>query len=384
MKESFCAQVLPNVQADVGHDRAPEGFTERLLQVRLAAFWKDVSSQDQQSLASAVYDPAMAEERYEKLCTQFLADLPAPFALHPATNKEWDKIHPILPLQRQLLHITIFESICHNFKSLLMLDPSQVRCLPAYKQSLISSQTQKLALAAVNVLDAVSTLQVMLGTAYTRYANVTFYIFESAVLLMSLYISRPETLSSFAAADPDNESIYSPQNTENNLQGGVPPLDPIGWAAGARVGLERCMQAAQDALARLEMLAEISITAETGAYHLAQLVDRAKSSKSTIIAAAAPLNMRFHVDEVQMNWSSTHPSASASISPSASASASTLDNLVNATSSDFSNGFTKQNWESFGYCQDPFGEMLRDLTWSEDQSNSKDNDIILAIEYTDI
>jgi len=376
MNESFCTQVLPNAQADAGHDDAPDGFTERLLQVRLATFWKDVCSQDQKSRASTVYNPAMAEEKYEKLCTQFLADLPAPFALYPATNKEWDKKYPMLPLQRQMLHITIFESICHNFKSLLLLDPGQVRCLPAYKQSLISSQTQALALAAVNVLEAVSTLQAMLGTAYTRYANIAFYTFEAAVLLMCLYISRPEGLSNSTVAEPNNESIQISHNPEENIQGGVSRFDPIGWAAGARVGLERCMQAAEDGLARLEMLAEISITAETGASHLSKLIERAKSSKCTSLADVTPLNMGVHFDEGQVNWNST---ASVSILTS------TLDNSANSSSSDSSNALTQQNWETSGYSyENSFGEMPIDPMWYGDQLNSEDSNIKLAIEHIDM
>lgn len=388
MQENFSTQVLPNMSTLVHESRAdgaPEGFTERLLQVKLANFWKELSSEDQQrqqKLPSGVYDPAVAEEKYERFCKEFLANLPGPFALEPTTNKEWDKTHPVLPLQRHMLYITIFQSICLNFKPILLLEPNQIRTLPVYKRALVSAQTRVMALAAMNVLDAVSALHNILGTAHTRYADITFHTFEAAVLLMCLYISQPHAFDSSAAAITDDDhadykNFYVSHNAVDGLHDHLASLD---WgAAGAKVGLERCMQAAQDALSRLKMLAEISVTAETGAYYLARLIDQAKSSNGASSVAVTPLNVEVQLNENQMNWSLTRRD-----STSAPPLVSTSSSLANVSSSDVSsNGFGEPNWDSFEYSYpSSLDEMLTNSTWSEAQPASKDDGIIMAMGYT--
>ncbi|KAL8943290.1 MAG: hypothetical protein Q9211_001037 [Gyalolechia sp. 1 TL-2023] len=201
----------------------------------------------------------MAEGRYEKFCSEELANLPSAFALQP--KNEWGGRLPVLPLQRQLLHITIFDSICWNFRPLLLLEPSHVLNLPTYKQVLLCTQKKSLAVAALNVLEAVSALHGMLGASHTRYPGIIFHTFESAILLACLCMD-----SDFPASGCDG-----------------PPraviIDPL--AAGvANLTRERCIQAAHDALSRLQMLAEVNNMADAGARTLTRLLDKLEGASA--------------------------------------------------------------------------------------------------------
>ena len=261
LPHSLATENLPRMHLvpDGGDANAPEGFTERLLQARLARFWRSFSPRQ-----GAEYDSTVAEERYERFCSEFLTTLPPAFALQP--NKEWDERLPVLSLQRQVLYMTIFDSICWNFRQVLLLEPSHVLSLPPYKQVLLSSQKKVLAVAALNVLEAVSALHAMLGASHTRFAGIIFHTFEAAVLLVCLCID-----------------LDFPGNGGNG-----PPraiiADPLGIGV-ANVTRERCIQAAQDALDRLRMLAEVSNMAEAGARTLARLLGRPTGALAVAQAA---------------------------------------------------------------------------------------------------
>lgn len=226
---------------------APEGFSERLLQTRLADFWR-ISGWRQ----GVDYDIMAAEERYEKFCQDFMSNLPSAFALQP--NKAWDKRLPKFPLQRQLLHIAIFDSLCWNFRPLLLHSPNQLQFLPAYKLVLLSSQKKALAVAALRMLDGLTSLHAMLGGSHTCFSAIIFPTFEAAMLLVSLSLD--------------------PQFPDDSIPAGPPcPLksktDPL-HAGMATVTRASCIQAAQDALSRLRMLAEVSDMAEVEAQTLSR------------------------------------------------------------------------------------------------------------------
>ncbi|KAI9752219.1 MAG: hypothetical protein M4579_005722 [Chaenotheca gracillima] len=228
---------------------APESFSERLLQARLADFWRSFHPRQ-----GADYDATVAEERYEKFCTDFLTTLPPIFALNP--NEEWDERMQMLPLQRQILHITIFDTLCYNFRPVLLREPSQVQSLPVYKQVLLSSQRKALAVAALKVLDGVANLHAMLGGSHTRFAGIIFPTFEAAVLLVGLCME----------VDFSGDGDDGPP--------GLLDIDPLG-SGKAGLTRERCYQAAHDALARLRTLAEVSNMAEAGARTLDRLLTKA-------------------------------------------------------------------------------------------------------------
>ena len=232
---------------------APESYSERLLQARLANFWRSFGSNQ-----GAEYEATVAEERYEKFCSEFLTHLPPVFALEP--NEAWDERLQKLPLQRQILHVAIFDFLCHNFRPVLLRESSQVQGLPAYKQVLVASQRQALAVAALKMLDGVSKLHALLGRSHTRFTAIILPTFEAAVVLVSLTINEqfPGT----------NLGDDGPLRTLD--------VDPLGREK-AHLTRDRCWRAAQEALARLEMLAEVSNMAKAGAHTLARLMAKMPS-----------------------------------------------------------------------------------------------------------
>ncbi|KAL8920788.1 MAG: hypothetical protein Q9172_004359 [Xanthocarpia lactea] len=235
---------------------APDPFTERLLQARLADFWRSIGP-----LQSAGYDMVLGEERYDKFCCEYLRQLPPAFAIVDA-DKRWDKRLPKLPLQRQLLHIAIYDSLCWSFRPLLLLrDPQLVESqpLPTYKRVLLGSQEKVLAVAALRAIDGVTQLHALLGGTHTRFAGFVFSTFEAAVVLVYLCI------------DPmfpkDN---HSTSNTSRDaLQAGI-----------GNVTRQGCLQAVQGALKRLRMLAETSSMADIGASTLTRLLNKVSENST--------------------------------------------------------------------------------------------------------
>ncbi|KAK1595298.1 uncharacterized protein LY79DRAFT_511381 [Colletotrichum navitas] len=222
-------------------------FDERLLQARLADFWRSVSPP-----GGIDYDAMAAEERYDKFCREFLPQLPPAFALSKP-DESWDKQFPRLPLQRKLLHTAIYDSLCWNFRPLLLRQPSSP--LPAYKAVLLGFQKKTLAVAALRSLDSVGQLHALLGGRHTRLTCIVVSTFEAAVLLLSLL------------ADPsfpgEPQRHDAPPHETDPLQAGIPKLSRSG-----------CLQAVQGGLDRLKMLAEVSNMADLGAGTLGQLLGR--------------------------------------------------------------------------------------------------------------
>lgn len=353
MKNEFCARVLPSLHmmTEKLRDRCgdiPEEFEERLLQARLVTFWKTLPDDSQH----VVYDPAVAEERYERFRNDFLANIPERFALEPKTNKEWDQSHPQLPLQRHMLHITIFDSICHNFKRLLLLDSSQIRSFAKYKQELVLAHVQTLALAAVKVLDAVSALHSLIGGSYTRCPDIIFYTFEAAVILVCISIKRPDALPSSGSWDGDGCAGGSNSSSCNML------LDPVSWTEKCSISLERCVQATKDSLERLKMLAEVSGTAEIGARHLARLIElRTSINGGGDTPAPAPLSMEIPDGNTLVDFT-----ASTSFSAQGSTVDSASETLVGAIEAEVNNNFDL-SWESLDFSHPShFDTLLTDTT----------------------
>ncbi|KAI3316577.1 hypothetical protein HD806DRAFT_517185 [Xylariaceae sp. AK1471] len=249
---------LPRIPLASDTDSAGGGpvlFTERLLQAQIVAFWK--SSGRVSSGEKPCYDPLEVEERYKTFRCDLLDKLPAHYALENP-NCEWDEQIPCLPMQRQLLYISVFESICYNFRPLLLLSSAEIKELPAYKRVLIGSQSRTLAHAALSVLEAASTLHNMLGASHTRSTCVIFPMFEASVLLLCLCISGAVT------------QMYEVHNTQPEV---TLVLDSS-LGADATTGRTHCIQTAQTALKRLQMMGEVSILAEVGARNLSRLLEQ--------------------------------------------------------------------------------------------------------------
>lgn len=236
-------------------DNAPEAFSERMLQARLAAFWRKFPS-----TSYTEYDATATEEKYEQFCSEFLANMPAAFALEP--SEQWDEQSRRLPIQRQILHIAIYESLCQNYRDLLLCTAAQVQRLPAYKQVLLASQKKALAVAALKVLDGVSKLHAKLGGSHTRFPGIILPTFEAAVILVGVCED-----TEFPAGRVDG-----PCHTSK--------IDPLG-SGTPHLSRQRCIQATSDALGRLRTLAEVSVMAEEGANALSCLLNERSASSST-------------------------------------------------------------------------------------------------------
>ncbi|KAI0864624.1 hypothetical protein F4860DRAFT_501254 [Xylaria cubensis] len=233
---------------------APDAFTERVLQVKLVDFWK------RQSLTTGLdYDVLAAQERYDKFVAEFLPTLPSVFFLEP--DKRWDSRLPKLGLQRLIVHMAIFDSLCYNFRSVLLQTPSQIELLPGYKQVLLSSHKKALASAALKVLECSSVLHDMMGGPHNRYPGTIIPTFEAAVPLLWLCT--------------DSRFLEDIMNVP--LITGTPHPLSTGMASLSR---HTCMQAAKDAVDRLNVLAEHSKPADAGARALAFLIARIERSST--------------------------------------------------------------------------------------------------------
>ncbi|KAI0545028.1 hypothetical protein F4679DRAFT_562829 [Xylaria curta] len=227
----------------------PDPFIGRVLQAQLAKFWTSRPKE-----TSNDYNPSIAEEWYEKFCTDFLPRIPTPFALCP--NTEWDKQVPDLPRQRQLFHLSLYESICHNFRQLLKIKFTQVQSLPRYKASLLKHHRRLLIAAAVAQLDSTSVLHSMLGSEQTRFPLIPFHYFEGALCLsLSLQIGDTHWNEDYQMNDE--------QATDCNT---VPWFDSRRLLSlNTDISKAQCLQIIENTVRSLDNLSICSDAAETAA-----------------------------------------------------------------------------------------------------------------------
>lgn len=261
---------------------APDIFTERLMQVRLGRFWRSFGLRQNFN-----EDPTGCEQRYEKFCAEFIPGLHAAFAVdHPDTT--WDNTLPKLPMQRQLLHIAIYDSVCWNFRSILFFKPDYIASLPLYKQVLLQSQKRRIGLASLKELEAVASLHSMFGGSYTRFAAIIFNTFEAATLLLCLC-----------------------SHADFPFDQGDEKTDILGIKA--KFTYRKAMQAAEQAVKRLQMLGELSDMAASGARVIAQLFAKASQTKQSPSPAAPtassssslwtpPYSTTMGIDDGQEQW----------------------------------------------------------------------------------
>ncbi|KAL8927519.1 MAG: hypothetical protein Q9208_002324 [Pyrenodesmia sp. 3 TL-2023] len=242
---------------------APDPFTERLLHARLADSWRSIGP-----LQGAEYDMVVGEERYDKFCCEYLPQLPPAFALENS-DRRWDKRLPKLQLQRQLLHIAIYDSLRWNFRPLLLLhnhDHMDNLPLPTYKRVLLGSQEKALAVAALRAIDGVMQLHALLGGSHTRFAGLVFSRFEAAVVLVYL------CMDPMFPRDYHHRHVPQPGTSNTNtdpLQTGIPNITRQG-----------CLQAVQGALKRLRMLADVNSMADIGASTLTRLLSKVSETST--------------------------------------------------------------------------------------------------------
>jgi hypothetical protein len=227
-------------------NQIPHPFTERALQTELCRFWR--------SFAHTPYDLLEAEERYERFTLEFLANLPPAFSLYP--DLRYDEYCPKLALQRKSFHIAVYESVCNNFRPVMSAEWEDNQSLPPYKRVLLSSQKRLLATMALKLAATVGELYCLLGAKYTRSVNIVFYTFEAAVLLGCLCLD-----------------LDLPGDFEKPV--GIMDLTDTD---GTVISKRMCVQHIKTALARLEVLAEVSVMAEAGARSLSKLLERIRFS----------------------------------------------------------------------------------------------------------
>ncbi|KAH8701856.1 hypothetical protein BGW36DRAFT_106709 [Talaromyces proteolyticus] len=238
----------------------PDPFTERLLQVRLADFWRFV-----RPAPRSEFDMVVAEEIYDQFCRDYMAKLPCTFSLDP--DKTWDKRLPKLQLQRQLLHIAIYESLCWHFRPVLL---HHDKSMPSYKRVLLDAHKRALAVAALHTLQGVSQLHAMLSGSHRRFAGLIFSTFDAAVLLVYL------------CTDPQ----FPPPCLGHKTCTICPKIDPLrpGMITLSR---QECIQAVQSALNWLRMLGEEISAADIGANTLTQLLSSVCKTDTPTTTAVA-------------------------------------------------------------------------------------------------
>lgn len=260
LSDSLVAEMLPMLRPvlDCGspgtEQHVPEEFTERLMQVLLGKFWRSFGPN-----RGVQYDPTQGEQRYERFCAEYLPLLPPAFALNPDTK--WDKQRPKLAMQRELLHIAIFDSVCWSFRPLLLLTATQIASLPPYKRVLLHSQKTRLSIAALKQLQAVSKLHSMFGGSQIRFSAIIFNTFEAAVLILSL------------SSQAGDDQLCQEEDFHEIL--GLQVM---------RQSRDEMMQAVETALGRLQMLAEVSDMAASGAKVITQLLKQAQAPSNAVLS----------------------------------------------------------------------------------------------------
>lgn len=256
---------------------APELFTERMLQARLAKFWSQMDRNGTPDSTGA-FEPVRAEENYEKFYRQFLPTVPSAYSLRRDT--QFDEHLPMLKRQRQLFHLALFECICVNFKPLLSLDATQIAALPSYKQALLSNQRVRLARAALALLDSVTTLQALLGqdqrdTMHPCSSIIPYVCFEAGALLACLAMPT--------ASELDDGLEPADRASKQMLQLLDDPLAHL----YPYVSRQDHIEAIEEALKTLEMLSGVSMMARAGARRLAKLLEKTRTAIPGLMTAKA-------------------------------------------------------------------------------------------------
>ncbi|KAI4269346.1 MAG: hypothetical protein LQ337_007336 [Flavoplaca oasis] len=166
-------------------------------------------------------------------------------------------------MQRLLLHVAIFDTLYRNFRPLLLRhDPERVGSLslPTYKRVLLGSQQKALTAAALRAIDGIKQRHALLGGSQTRFAGLVISTFEAAVVLVYL------CMDPIFPRDGQQRHVprpASPTSSTDPLQAGIRNLTR-----------HACLQAVQEALKRLRMLAEVNSMADIGANTLNRLISR--------------------------------------------------------------------------------------------------------------
>ncbi|KAF2753059.1 hypothetical protein EJ05DRAFT_542249 [Pseudovirgaria hyperparasitica] len=270
-EEHYCSVDLPKMRILSGaqqNTNAPDVFTERILQAKLSKLWFSLVPANRAK--PDIYDPSVAEEVYEKLCREFVAELPLVFSLQ-SPDTQWDQQIPMLARQRQTLKISVFVILCQLFQPLLHLSTEQIQTMPHYKRDLITTHRNHLVTSCVSLLEGVSQLHDLMGNTPARFHLLSFFSFEPAMLLAMYVMSTAmshKALTKAREQDGRRHLFASPPMT--------PTVASIDNPKGVLTATE-CRVHIETALQRLTLLQESTMIARVSARKLKEVLAKLDS-----------------------------------------------------------------------------------------------------------
>ncbi|KAF2233368.1 hypothetical protein EV356DRAFT_207909 [Viridothelium virens] len=282
--------VLPK---NVNNVNAPDVFIERILQAKLSKFC--FATVTQKPANSEIYNPSYVEEVYERLCHEFLAQLPPVLDLNDP-DLQWDHQFPMLPRQRQMLRISVFAVLCQLFQPLLHLTLEQSQAMPQYKQDLIWTHRTQLVRAAICLLESVSRLHELMGGHRARFFLLSFFTFEPAMLLAICLIS----------AAPSHKVLIQAraQNKRNSIFRDMAFSTLHGMPRSA-VTAAHCRSHIEKAVERLTTLQDANVIAKIGMQKLHEVLARIDTLPSSTEHFSSAADQRAQ-DEMNSHQASTN------------------------------------------------------------------------------
>ena len=259
-----CTVSLPNsiigtTSSDVN---APNIFCERILQIELAKIAFDLLTSNNGKPSA---DPVVIKNHIKRLNEEFLDRLPPAFRLH-GPDEQWDDDLPNLKRQREMFRISVSAVMCMLLRPIIIMSASQARTLSSSDRNLLAEHRTSLFDAAVEMLESVERLHMLMGGKHNRFFLLSFFTFEPAALLgmhlSTQNFSKTEGEQRLSALLAIGENAMAAQDRWK-----------LGW------------KKMKEAVARLEMLSEVSSIAKTGLKVLKKLM-----TKMDLVETAKLLN----------------------------------------------------------------------------------------------
>lgn len=253
--DQICTVTLP--EEDLGtetlfdgdEDRPPSVFCERNLQIQLSKIGIDIL---QSNDGKPSPDPNVISANMEKIKTELLDKLPPAFRIADAEEK-WDKKVPHLKRKREMFRISVFACICMLLRPMMIVETQP---LSPSDRVLVAKHRLTLADAAMEMLESVGRLHMLMGGKESRFFPLSFFTLEPATILGMCLMSP-------------NGNSKSSKPGSMSAKGSTSLLahaDQDRW--------QRAYKSLQDAAARLQLLSEVSSIARTGLKVLRRLMSR--------------------------------------------------------------------------------------------------------------
>ena len=230
---------------------APSEFCERRLQIKLTKIASDILTSNG---GKPPTEPAIIDKNMKRLKVELLDKLPPAFRLYDA-EEEWDEELPHLKRQREMFRISVLATICLLLRPTIVMLASRPRALSPSDRDLVAKHRDSLADALIEMLDSVGRLHTLMGGKHNRFFLLSFFTLEPAALL-GMYLMTPNV------STKEGKQVRSaPDSSRREAVG-----DQDRW----RKGWKRM----EEAIARLEMLSEVSSIARTGIKVLKKMVTK--------------------------------------------------------------------------------------------------------------